>query len=442
MLENFKKYKEENLLFSDDETILLAISGGIDSMVLCDLFLKSSYKFAIAHCNFQLRGEESFRDENFVTNYCNKNNITLHKIRFDTYKHMDIEGISLQMAARDLRYRWFEDLLQKNNYKYLATGHHGDDSIETFLINIIRGTGIAGLHGIQHKINNIIHPLLFTNREEISAYAKKNNIEFVEDSTNSSTKYTRNKIRHELIPLIKEISPNFQRTILKEIERFKETEQVFRTVIDQAKQEIFAFENDRINISIEKIKSLNPQRIYLYEFLNEYNFNESTINSILESIYEKSSGKQFFSETHRIVKDREYLIMTQNNIINNNEYHISDNLTSIKFPLSLEMEFLKDLSFIKIPKTKDIAMLDADKLEFPLILRKWKKGDYFYPYGLKGEKKISEFYKNLKYSIVDKENQWLLCSNDDIVWVIGQRIDDRYKITNKTKTIYRIELSE
>lgn len=442
MLENFKKYKEENLLFSDDETILLAISGGIDSMVLCDLFLKSSYKFAIAHCNFQLRGEESFRDENFVTNYCNKNNITLHKIRFDTYKHMDIEGISLQMAARDLRYRWFEDLLQENNYKYLATGHHGDDSIETFLINIIRGTGIAGLHGIQHKINNIIHPLLFTNREEISAYAKKNNIEFVEDSTNSSTKYTRNKIRHELIPLIKEISPNFQRTILKEIERFKETEQVFRTVIDQAKQEIFAFENDRINISIEKIKNLNPQRIYLYEFLNEYNFNESTINSILESIYEKSSGKQFFSETHRIVKDREYLILTQNNIINNNEYHISDNLTSIKFPLSLEMEFLKDLSFIKIPKTKDIAMLDADKLEFPLILRKWKKGDYFYPYGLKGEKKISEFYKNLKYSIVDKENQWLLCSNDHIVWVIGQRIDDRYKITNKTKTIYRIELSE
>lgn len=442
MLENFKKYKEENLLFSDEETILLAISGGIDSMVLCDLFLKSSYKFAIAHCNFQLRGEESFRDENFVTNYCNKNNITLHKIRFDTYKHMDIEGISLQMAARDLRYRWFEDLLQENNYKYLATGHHGDDSIETFLINIIRGTGIAGLHGIQHKINNIIHPLLFTNREEISAYAKKNNIEFVEDSTNSSTKYTRNKIRHELIPLIKEISPNFQRTILKEIERFKETEQVFRTVIDQAKQEIFAFENDRINISIEKIKNLNPQRIYLYEFLNEYNFNESTINSILESIYEKSSGKQFFSETHRIVKDREYLILTQNNIINNNEYHISDNLTSIKFPLSLEMEFLKDLSFIKIPKTKDIAMLDADKLEFPLILRKWKKGDYFYPYGLKGEKKISEFYKNLKYSIVDKENQWLLCSNDDIVWVIGQRIDDRYKITNKTKTIYRIELSE
>ncbi|MFA5541516.1 MAG: tRNA lysidine(34) synthetase TilS [Bacteroidales bacterium] len=442
MLENFKKYKEENLLFSDDETILLAISGGIDSMVLCDLFLKSSYKFAIAHCNFQLRGEESFRDENFVTNYCNKNNITLHKIRFDTYKHMDIEGISLQMAARDLRYRWFEDLLQENNYKYLATGHHGDDSIETFLINIIRGTGIAGLHGIQHKINNIIHPLLFTNREEISAYAKKNNIEFVEDSTNSSTKYTRNKIRHELIPLIKEISPNFQRTILKEIERFKETEQVFRTVIDQAKQEIFAFENDRINISIEKIKNLNPQRIYLYEFLNEYNFNESTINSILESIYEKSSGKQFFSETHRIVKDREYLILTQNNIINNNEYHISDNLTSIKFPLSLEMEFLKDLSFIKIPKTKDIAMLDADKLEFPLILRKWKKGDYFYPYGLKGEKKISEFYKNLKYSIVDKENQWLLCSNDHIVWVIGQRIDDRYKITNKTKTIYRIEIEE
>lgn len=442
MIDRFKKHIKENSLFSPEETILLGVSGGIDSMFLCDLFLKSGYKFAIAHCNFQLRGDESIRDENFVTNYALKNNIILHKKTFDTYKHMDVMGISLQMAAREIRYTWFENLLKENNYKYLATGHHGDDSIETFLINIIRGTGIAGLHGIQHKINNIIHPLLFTNREEINEYTKKENIEYVEDSTNISTKYTRNKIRHELIPLIKEISPNFQRTIHKEIERFKETEEIFRKVINQAKENIFEIGGDRINISIERLKRLKPQKIYLYELLNEYNFNESTINSIQEGLNEITPGKQYFSETHRIIKDREYLILTENKKPNNNEYLIARNLTNLKVPINLEIEFLKDLSFIKIPKTKDIAMLDADKLKFPLLIRKWKNGDFFFPYGLKGEKKISDFYKNLKYSLVDKENQWLLCSNEDIIWVIGQRIDDRYKITNKTKTIYRIEITE
>ncbi|MFA7081073.1 MAG: tRNA lysidine(34) synthetase TilS [Bacteroidales bacterium] len=441
MVKEFQSFVENNNLFEKDEVILLAISGGVDSMALCDLFQKSNYKFVVAHCNFHLRGDESNRDENFVVNYCKKHNLKLHLKDFDTYGYMEENGKSLEMAARELRYDWFYELLEENNYAYIATGHHGDDSIETFFINLLRGTGIAGLHGILQKVNRVIHPLLFTNRNSILRYQKLNNLEFVEDSTNATVQYTRNKIRHELIPLFKEISPNFQKTILKEIDIFKETEEVFRTLINKAKEEIIEIEHNIIKIPIGKIKTLKPINIYMFELLTEYNFNPSTINSIKDSL-DETSGKQFFSETHRLVKDREYLLITENVRDSNAEYKIEEGQTSLKVPINLQIEVLRDLNFIHIPKTKDIAMFDEGKLQYPLILRKWKNGDSFHPYGLHGEKKISTFYKDLKYSIIDKENQWLLCSGDDIVWVVGQRIDERYKITDKTKTIYRLELDE
>lgn len=441
MVKGFQSYIEDNKIFKKDDTILLAVSGGIDSMVLCDLFLKSGYRFTIAHCNFHLRGEESNRDEKFVTEYAHSHNIKLHKKGFDTYGYMQENGKSLEMSARELRYDWFYELLKENQYSYIATGHHGDDSIETFFINLLRGTGIAGLHGILQKVNSVIHPLLFTNRTEIIEYQQKNNLQFVEDSTNATTKYTRNKIRHELIPLFKEIAPNFLKTMLKEIERFKETEEVFRSLINKAKEGLIEEENNHLKISIEKIKALKPINIYLYELLSEYNFNESTINSIKEAL-DETSGKQFFSETHRLVKDREYLLITKNKNEGKQEYKIDEGQTFLTVPISLQIELLKDLSFVRIPKTKEIAMLDEEKLVYPLILRKWKNGDSFFPYGMRGEKKISAFYKDLKYSILDKENQWLLCSGKDIVWVVGQRIDERYKITDKTKNIYRLELDE
>ncbi len=441
MVKEFQAFIENNSIFEKDEVILLAISGGVDSMVLCDLFQKSGYKFVVAHCNFHLRGEESNRDEEFVVNYCNKQNLKLHIKDFDTYGYMNDNGMSLEMAARELRYDWFYELLKENNYAYIATGHHADDSIETFFINLLRGTGIAGLHGILQKVNRVIHPLLFTNRAAITKYQKLNNLEFVEDSTNATVQYTRNKIRHELIPLFKEISPNFQKTILKEIEIFKETEEVFRTLINKAKKEIIEIENNIIKIPIAKIKTLKPINIYLFELLSEYNFNQSTINCIKDAL-DETSGKQFFSETHRLVKDREYLLITQNVRESNKEYKIEEGQSIVTLPINLQIQVLRDLNFIHIPKTKGIAMFDEGKLQYPLLLRKWKNGDSFYPYGLNGEKKISTFYKDLKYSIIDKENQWLLCSGEDIIWVIGQRIDERYKITDKTKTIYRLELDE
>lgn len=442
MVNDLIKYVQEHNLFDKEQTILLAVSGGIDSMVLCDLFQKSEYKFAIAHCNFHLRGEESDRDEEFVRQYAKANNITIHVKDFDTYKYMQDKGKSLQMSARELRYDWFDTLLEQYNYSFVATAHHSDDSIETFLINLLRGTGIAGLHGMLQKVNNVIHPLLFTNRKAITQYQIVNHLEYVEDSTNQSTKYTRNKIRHELIPLMQEIAPNFQRTIIRNIERFRETEEVFRSVVNKVEKEIMEQDNNQIvKLSISKLQALQPHKIFLYELLNPYGFNEATINSIEEALSE-TPGKQFYSETHRLVKDREYLIIAPNTETDTNQYLIYENQTNLNSPINLHMEMLKDLSFVRIPKTKEIAMLDADKLKFPLILRKWNKGDSFFPYGLRGEKKISEFYKNLKYSIIDKENQWLLCSKDHIIWVVGQRIDERYKITNQTKTIYKLELDE
>ncbi len=439
MVNRFIQYVKEHNLFENNQTILLAVSGGIDSMILCDLFLKSNFKFAIAHCNFHLRGEESNRDERFVREYAQKNNIKIHVKDFDTYSYMKEKGKSMQVSAREMRYSWFNELLKEEGYSYIATGHHIDDSIETFFMNILRGTGIAGLHGILQKVNLVIHPLLFTGRAEIVNYQKENKLEFVEDSSNATTKYTRNKIRHELIPLVKEIAPNFDKIISKEIERFRETEVVFRSVINDAKTELLEIENQTIKISIEKLKSYVPQKIFMYEILSDFGFNEATINSIEDALLE-TSGKQFYSETHRLVKDRDYLLIVKNKPQNLNQYLIEESQTSVYSPIILHMEILKDLQYVKIPKNKEVAMLDFDKLTFPLILRKWKKGDSFFPYGLQGEKKISEFYKNLKYSILDKENQWLLCSENDIIWVVGQRIDDRYKITKSTKTIYKIEL--
>ena len=439
MVNRFIQYVKEYNLFESNQTILLAVSGGIDSMILCDLFLKSNFKFAIAHCNFHLRGEESNRDERFVREYAQKNNIKIHVKDFDTYSYMKEKGKSMQVSAREMRYSWFNELLKEEGYSYIATGHHIDDSIETFFMNILRGTGIAGLHGILQKVNLVIHPLLFTGRAEIVNYQKENKLEFVEDSSNATTKYTRNKIRHELIPLVKEIAPNFDKIISKEIERFRETEVVFRSVINDAKTELLEIENQTIKISIEKLKSYVPQKIFMYEILSDFGFNEATINSIEDALLE-TSGKQFYSETHRLVKDRDYLLIVKNKPQNLNQYLIEESQTSVYSPIILHMEILKDLQYVKIPKNKEVAMLDYDKLTFPLILRKWKKGDSFFPYGLQGEKKISEFYKNLKYSILDKENQWLLCSENDIIWVVGQRIDDRYKITKSTKTIFKIEL--
>lgn len=443
MLKEFQQHiKDQNLFNPEKDKILLAVSGGVDSMVMTDLFVRSGYKFSMAHCNFHLRGEESNRDEAFVREYAQNNNIELFVQDFDTYSYMDKEKKSLEMSARELRYDWFKRIAEENGFDYLATAHHADDSIETFLINLLRGTGIAGLHGILPKSGYVIRPLLFVGRKKINEYSQRNNIAFVEDSTNKDTKFTRNKIRNEIVPLLKDISPNFDVVLKRDIERLRETEQVFRSVVDKTKKDILKKKGDRVELSIEELRKLNPIHIFVYEILSEYGFNDSNINAICDSLEDNSaSGKMFYSDNYRLLRDRKSLFITKKEDENVSEnYTIENYNTQIDRPISLHLETLRDLRFIRIPKEKSVAMFDYDLLKFPLELRHWKPGDVFSPFGLHGKQKLSDFFTNQKYSIIDKERQWLLCSGDDIIWVVGERISDKYKITNKTKTIYKVEI--
>ncbi|MGP1515274.1 MAG: tRNA lysidine(34) synthetase TilS [Bacteroidales bacterium] len=444
MYQEFIRYNKENCLFDiHNDKILLAVSGGIDSMVMADLFRRLGCNYAIAHCNFHLRGAESDRDEKFVSDYAIRNNILLFKQEFDTFAYMEENKKSLEVSARDLRYDWFQKIMSEHRFTLLATAHHGDDSAETFLINLLRGTGIAGLHGILPKINNIIRPMLFTSRRKIKEYAQKHNVLYVEDSTNKDNKYTRNKIRNEIVPILKEISPNFDVIIRRDIERLRETEQIFRVVVDKTKKELLQTKDSVTTIELKELRKLTPIHIYLYEILSEFGFNETNINSICEIIDDdNSSGKQFYSENYRLVIDRHHLLITpkeEDDKIKQN-YTLNDYQTNITSPIKLHSEVLRDLNFIKIPKSKSIAMFDYDKLRFPLILRHWQKGDFFMPFGFKGKQKLSDFFTNNKYSILEKESQWLLCNGEDIIWVIGVRIDDRYKITDKTQTIFKLEV--
>lgn len=442
MLEKFESFVSDNNLFSKDDRILIALSGGVDSVVLSHLMCRANYKISLAHCNFHLRDEESNRDEAFVRRWAKENNIPLFVKEFDTYQYMKENKLSLEMAARDLRYNWFNSLLESEGFTCLCTAHHLDDSIETFFINLLRGTGIAGLHGIKVKNDKIVRPLLFATREEILSYAKQNNISYVEDSTNSETKFTRNKIRHNLFPVLREINPNFEFALKKDIEYLNDTEFIFRREIEKAKKEIIETEQEVIKINISKLKQLNPMKIYLYEILSEYGFNETNINDIL-SCLDEISGKQFFSKTHRLVKDRQYIFIDVIKNNTTNDFFLIDNCqSSLIYPLKMQIELLRDLKFINISKDKNIAMLDADLLKFPLILRKWRQGDSFVPFGMKKEKKLSDYFTSNKYSLLDKENQWILCSEEKIVWLVSERIDDRFRISNKTKNILKIEVEK
>lgn len=442
MQEKLEAFVSENNLFCKNHRILIALSGGVDSVVLATLMHKANYNIALAHCNFHLRDEESNRDEAFVRSWAKENNVELFVKEFDTYGYMKENKISLEMAARDLRYEWFNSLMETKKFDFLCTAHHLDDSIETFFINLLRGTGIAGLHGIQAKNDKITRPLLFATREEILNYAKENNITYVEDSTNAETKFTRNKIRHNLFPILREINPNFENALKKDIEYLNDTEFIFRREIEKAKSEIIEKENDLIKINISKLLSLNPMKIYLYEILSDFGFNETNINDIL-SCLDEISGKQFFSKTHRLVKDRQYIFIDVIKNNTTNDFFLIDNCqSSLISPLRMQIEVMRDLKFINISKEKTIAMLDYDLLKFPLILRKWRQGDSFVPFGMKKEKKLSDYFTSNKYSLLDKENQWILCSEEKIVWLVEERIDNRFRISNKTKNILKIEIEK
>ncbi|MCX6232685.1 MAG: tRNA lysidine(34) synthetase TilS [Bacteroidetes bacterium] len=441
MLNQFKKYVSSQNLFTRKDKILLTVSGGIDSVVMCELFHQAGLDFGIAHCNFQLRGDEAFADETFVKTLAEKYNAPFHVKQFNTMETVAEMGVSVQMAARRLRYDWFESLVISEHYQYYASAHHQNDEIETFFINLLRGTGIAGLHGILPKQNHLIRPLLFTTRNKIEKFAKENKLIYREDSSNNSDKYLRNAIRHKIIPEFKHLTSDFEKIMFENINKIKDTEVVFNEMLEIKRKEIVEIHKSSVQLSIVRLKMLYPLRIYLFHFLLPYNFNIEAIDKLIATL-DDISGKQFFSSTHRLLKDREHIIITEisKTALKYEVFNINENDNQISIPIALDLRITTESEMIKINPDKNHAYLDFDKLKFPLQLRKWKQGDYFYPFGMKGKKKISDFFTDQKLSIIEKENTWLLCSGEDIVWVVGWRIDERFKLTNKSIRGYLIEM--
>lgn len=434
MLTKFQKHIEQNFPQLKDKKLLLAVSGGLDSMVLMFLFQQLNYDIAIAHCNFQLRGKESDEDELFVKVKSKKLKVKSYFIQFDTENYSNANKLSIQLAARKLRYDWFYQILEEEKYDYLLTAHHLDDQLETFLINLSRGTGIEGLTGIPAINDKIIRPLLPFSREEILAFAEENSISWREDSSNTSTKYLRNKIRHEVIPILKSLNPNFLPTFENTLEHLNQA----NVLVEDAAKMQFALvvqkSKNQYIFDIPKVLELSNYKAYLYQWLKDFGF--TAWNDIYDLVH-ANSGKQIFSEKHILLKDRNRLILFEKKESQQSEsYFVKDFESKVNIPLKL--------SFCKVANISNVnancIFVDENQLKLPLVIRKWQEGDVFYPAGMIGKKKLSKFFKDEKYSLFDKQNQWLLCSNDEIVWVIGKRADQRFTVNENTKNYIKITL--
>lgn len=438
IVKNTKLFISENKLFDKNAKILLAVSGGVDSIVMLDIFKKLKISFAIAHCNFQLRGKDSDDDQNFVKKIAYNYDVEFYTINFETEKYAKDKGISTQMAARDLRYFWFEKTRFENNFDFIAVAHNKNDLAETILLNLTRGTGLKGLTGIKVKLNKIIRPLLFASRDEIEKYQKKNNLKFREDSSNAKTKYKRNKIRHQVIPILQELNPSFFDTMFENSHRFNDAFEIYRTAINLVKNNIISEKGKSIFINIKELIKTNSVKTYLFEYLKPYNFSDSQLNDILNSI-KSTSGKQFISPSHKLIKDREFFIISRLSEELDKDFFICKIDKEINEPIKIKLSILDVDAKYKLSKNKNVADIDIDILNFPLKLRKWKKGDYFMPLGMKRAKKLSDFFIDEKIPLSEKQNIWILESKGEIVWILGLRLDDRYKITKDTKQVFRVE---
>jgi tRNA(Ile)-lysidine synthase len=444
----FKKHIDDNLSFLKDKKLLIAISGGIDSSILTHLFHQLNFSISLAHCNFSLRGKESNKDEQFVKELGSELDVKTFTKKFDTEKYASENSLSTQMAARELRYKWFQKISLENNIDFILTAHHKDDVIETFLINLTRGTGIDGLTGIPEVNGNVVRPFLPFERNDILVFAAKNKLAWREDKSNSSIKYVRNKIRHKIVPVLKELNPNLLDTFNNTLENLKGSQQIVADRIENIKEKVTSLQNGNVCFNISEVQKLSNPKVYLYQLLKEYGFTEwDDIKDLLNA----QSGKQVFSKTHRLLKDRDYLILSViEHSIELSTFEISKDTKEIKHPLKLKFNtveipfdnkndqnrILNNLIFDD-PNTISI---DYNKLKFPLALRKRQKGDFFFPIGLYGKKKVSKFFKDQKLSLFEKENTWLLTSNNEIVWVVGHRLDERFKVSKNTSKILKINL--
>lgn len=477
LLQRFQQYILQHQLFAPKDTLLLAVSGGVDSVVLCELCKQSGYNFIIAHCNFNLRGAESERDAAFVQQLAATYNVPFLIKSFDTSGYAAGRKLSIQEAARELRYNWFEEIigqwsmvngqsptgpsplatsLQPIHHSpftilHLATAHHLDDNIETMLMHFFRGTGIHGLRGMLPKQGHIVRPLLFARKQELKQLAEDNKLSWVEDSSNAQDKYTRNYFRHQLIPLVQKIYPEAENNLTANLKRFADMETLYQQAIAVHKNKLLEYkQHNEVHIPVLKLLKSTPLHTIVYEIIKDYGFSSAQTEEVVNLLHSES-GRYVQSATHRIIKNRRWLIIApakseqaQTLVIDSDERKIvfeEGNLTfdqlSIDNRQSPSDRVIRAGAIGNDPMT---AILDLKEIQFPLILRKWKKGDYFYPLGLNKKKKLARFFIDQKLSLTDKEKVWVLESNKKIIWVVGLRIDDRFKITGNTKKGIRITL--
>ena len=435
--ERFLQFLFQTCGCSGKDSFLLAVSGGIDSMVMLSLFRESGLNFAVAHCNFMLRGKESDGDEDFVRQTARIAGVAFYSKSFDTPAFSKGKGISIQMAARELRYKWFDELARDQHCDHIATAHQKDDSIETFLINLSRGTGITGLTGIRPVSGKIIRPMLFLSREEIQSYAESMNIHWREDSSNQSDKYLRNKIRHVLLPRINKTLPGFSEAVVKTMAQLKDSKDLLESVAEQFIQEAVRTTGERVEIDRDRIRQSPSARILLYTVLQPYGFNFDTVDNLVETL-DGQPGRQFLSGTHALTVDRSVLIVQTLRSAEEPEIEIGEEVAAIQNPVNLTFRRIGNDGSYAIPRETTIASLDRDTITYPLKIRRWKKGDYFLPLGMEGRKKLSDFFAGEKIPLPDKKRVWILESAGNILWVIGLRIDHRYRVTSATRNILQI----
>jgi tRNA(Ile)-lysidine synthase len=437
-LQQFRDFIEQQKLFVQGNRILLAVSGGKDSVLMLHLFKAIGVDVGIAHCNFNLRADEAQRDESFVALLAKNLELPFYVTHFDTKKYAAENKISTQMAARDLRYNWFEEIRVKERYDYIALAQHQNDAVETVLINLTRGTGISGLHGILPKRDRLIRPLLFLNRKQIEEMVRNNNFDFVEDSSNASTNYTRNKIRLQVVPHLQEINPNLEKTFAENISRFAELETFLNVQVQKLESKILNKRADGIYIPLDEIAKLNPQKLLLYELLKAFGFGENVVQEILDSL-KALSGTHFFSSTHQaIINRRDLVIVEKNTSVTSNQFI---HPTTEKIAFGNDEISLRFTDEVKFEVNLNKAYVNADKLIFPLVLRNWQNGDKFIPLGMRNPKKVSDYFIDEKVPLHLKSTTPILINgNGEIVWIAGMRQDNRYKLTTATKKVAIFEL--
>ena len=425
LMKKVKEFIEKEDLFSKQDKILVALSGGADSVALTRILITLGYHCEAAHCNFELRGEESDRDEDFVRNFCRSLNIKCHSIHFETRRYAAQQSISIEMAARELRYNWFSKICEESDCQVVAVAHHKDDSVETMLLNLIRGTGINGLLGIRPKNGNVVRPLLCASRQEVVEYLHRMNQTYVTDSTNLEDEYTRNKIRLNLLPLMEEINPSVKDGLVKTASYLNDISKVYQQAIKESIERIFI--TPEKEISIEKLMNEPAPQALLFEVLSPLGFNSTQVEEVYGSL-NGQPGKRFISSQWQVVKDRDLLLIEKVKTANDKPQIIFE-----------EVLFTKE--FV-IPKDKNTACFDANKFKGVISIRKWEKGDYFIPFGMKGKKLVSDFMTDSKFSLLKKEQQWVLSCNDQIAWLIGERTDNRFRIDDSTQKVIIAKLGK